>query len=205
MTVRAAGGASGGNRGGALAGETRAIAVAGAVLASLAVAAPAGAQEHEHHLGVDVGGGLLVLGDKSTNDLGATFMAHYTYGLSDAFILMVEAQYSQVALGQTADSPNTPHTYPSWIGNANVGVGYVFDVLTWVPYAGLLVGGYDLSGGTIPGMKILPGAEIALGLDYRLTPRVAVGVAGRQHMVSQCKEYPSFTQLLARVEIVWGG
>lgn len=201
MTVRAA---SGAKRGRVLAGGTSAIAVAGTLLASLAVARPAGAEEHEHHLGVDVGGGLLVIGDKSTNDLGATFMAHYTYELTDALTLMVEAQYSQVALGQTADSPKTPHTYPSWISNANVGIGYVFDVLTWVPYAGLLIGGYDLSGGTIPGMKILPGAELALGLDYRLTPSVAIGVAGRQHMVSQCKEYPSFTQLLARVEVVWG-
>jgi Outer membrane protein beta-barrel domain len=219
MTVRAAGGANGvggangangvggangATRERAFAAGTRAIAAAGAVLASLAVTAPAEAEDHEHHLGVDVGGGLLVINDKSTKDLGATFMAHYTYGLSDAFMLMVEAQYSQVALGQTADSPKTPHTYPSWIGNADVGIGYVFDVLTWVPYAGLLIGGYDLSGGTIPGMKILPGAEVALGLDYRLTPSVAVGVAGRQHMVSKFKEYPSFTQLLARVEIVWG-
>ena len=187
---------------------TRALAtasIAGAVaIASIAVAAPAHAVEHEMHLGVDAGGGLLVIGDKSTSDLGATFMAHYTYGLTDAFDLMVEAQYSQVALGQTADGPHTPHDYPSWMANANVGVGYVFDVLTWVPYAGLLVGAYDLSGGTISGMKFLPGAELALGLDYRLTPSLAIGVAGRQHLLSETKTYPSFTQLLARVEYIWG-
>jgi hypothetical protein len=182
----------------------KALAAAGAALAMAAVAAPAAAADHEHHLGIDVGGNLLVIDDKSTNDLGATFMAHYTYGLNDTFNLMFEAAYSQVALGQTADSPKTPRDYPSWIANANVGLGYVFDVLTWVPYAGLLVGAYDLSGGTIPGMKILPGVELALGLDYHLTPSMTVGIAGRQHLLSETATYPSFTQLLARFETTWG-
>jgi hypothetical protein len=118
--------------------------------------------------------------------------------------LLVEAQYSQVALGQRADGPHTPPDYPSFIANRDNGIGYVYDVLTWVPYAGLLVGGYGLSGGTIPGMKFLPGAEIALGLDYRLSPSVVVGIAGRQHLLSETKTYPSFTQLMARVEYTWG-
>ena len=78
-------------------------------------------------------------------------------------------------------------------------------MLTWVPYAGILVGGYGLSGGTIPGMKLLPGVEIALGLDYRARHRpLAVGVAVRQHFLSETDTYPSFTQLLARFEYVWG-
>jgi hypothetical protein len=180
------------------------LAVAGVVFASTALASPAWAVEHEHHLGVDVGGSMLVIGDKSTNDVGGTAMVHYTYGLSDEFDLMFEGAYSLVALGQTADSPRTPQTYPSWIANANVGIAYVFDVLTWVPYAGILVGGYGLSGGTIPGMKLLPGVEIALGLDYRLGSSVSVGVAARQHLLSETDTYPSFTQLLARIEYVWG-
>jgi hypothetical protein len=181
-----------------------AFAVVGGVFASATLASPARAVEHEHHLGVDVGGSMLVIGDKSTNDIGGTAMVHYTYGLSDAFDLMFEGAYSLVALGQTADSPRTPQTYPSWIANANVGIGYVFDVLTWVPYAGILVGGYGLSGGTIPGMKLLPGVEIALGLDYRVGPTISVGVAARQHLLSETDTYPSFTQLLARIEYVWG-
>ncbi len=182
----------------------RAIAAGAVVLASTALAAPARAVEHEQHLGVDVGGNMLVIGGKSTTDLGGTAMVHYTYGLSDVFDLMFEGQYSLVALGQTADGPKTPHTYPEWIANANVGIGYVFDVLTWVPYAGILVGGYGLSGGTIQGTKFLPGVELALGLDYRIGPSIAVGVAGRQHLLSETDTYPSFTQLLARFEYIWG-
>jgi hypothetical protein len=182
----------------------KALAAGGALVALAAVALPAAAVEHEHSLGVDVGGNLLVIKDKSTNDLGATFMAHYTYGLSDAFNLMCEGGYSQVALGQTADSPSTPHDYPSRIANLDVGLGYVFDVLTWVPYAGLLLGAYDLSGGTIQGTKLMAGVDIALGLDYRLTPTFTVGVAGRQHLMAEMSTYPSFTQLLARIETTWG-
>jgi hypothetical protein len=182
----------------------KALAAVAVGLASAALSSPAWAVEHEHHLGVDVGGSMLVIGDKSTNDLGGTTMVHYTYGLSDAFDLMFEGAYSLVALGQTADGPKTPQTYPASVANANVGIGYVFDVLTWVPYAGILVGGYGLSGGTIPGMKLMPGVEIALGLDYRVGPSVSVGVAARQHLLSETDTYPSFTQLLARIEYVWG-
>jgi hypothetical protein len=182
----------------------RALAAGAVVLAAAALAAPARAVEREQHLGIDVGGNMLVIGGKSTTDLGGTAMVHYTYGLSDTFDLMFEGQYSLVALGQTADGPKTPHTYPEWIANANVGIGYVFDVLTWVPYAGILVGGYGLSGGTIQGTKFLPGVELAVGLDYRLSPSLAIGVAGRQHLLSETDTYPSFTQLLARIEYVWG-
>jgi len=182
----------------------RPIAAGALVVASIGLASPAWAAEREQHLGVDVGGSLLVIGDKSTNDLGGTAMVHYTYGLSDAFNLMVEADYSLVALGQTADGPKTPRDYPAWITNANVGIAYVLDVLTWVPYGGILVGGYGLSGGTIPGLKVLPGVELALGLDYRVGPSLAIGVAGRQHLMSETDTYPSFTQLLARVEYIWG-
>jgi hypothetical protein len=129
----------------------RAFAAAAVVLASSASASAAWAVEREQHLGVDVGGGLLVIGNKSTSDLGASAMAHYTYGLNDAFNLMVEGGYSLVALGQTADSPRTPQTYPAWIANADVGIGYVFDVLTWVPYDEAPAGRRDRARPRLPG------------------------------------------------------
>jgi Outer membrane protein beta-barrel domain len=182
----------------------RALAAAAGALASVALASPALAVEHEHHLGVDVGGSVLVIGDKSTSDVGGTAMVHYTYDLSDEFQLMLEGAYSLVALGQTADNGRTPHTYPEWVANADAGIGYVFDVLTWVPYVGVLVGGYGLSGGTIHGFKAMPGVEVALGLDYRISQSISVGVAGRQHFLSETDTYPSFTQVLGRFEFVWG-
>ncbi len=189
--------------------------VAAVALASAAFASPAQAVEREQHLGFDAGPSVLVINNKSTADVGATLGGHYTYGLSDAFNLMAEGAFSLVALGQKADDPNKSHTYPGWLANADVGVAYVFDVLSWVPYAGLLVGAYDLSGGTISGMKVYPGAAVALGLDYRWSPTLSFGVAAREHFLSaglferalnqtDNSTYPSFTQVLARVEYIWG-
>jgi hypothetical protein len=99
---------------------------------------------------------------------------------------------------------STPRTRPAGLADATVGVGYVLDVLRWVPYAGVLVGGYALTGGTIAGTKVLPGAGFALGLDYRLGRSWAVGFAFRQHFVTEPSTYPSFTQLFARFEYTWG-
>jgi hypothetical protein len=173
-------------------------------VATLALARPVRAVEREHHLGADVGGAVLLVGDKSTPDIGGAVGAHWAYGLSDAFNLMVEGTWSLVSLGQSSGK-GIPSTRPSWVGSAGVGVGYVFDVLSWVPYAGVLVGGYALSGGSIGGVDVLPGVAIALGLDYRFTRRLAGGVALRQHvLVTDTSTYPSFTQAFARVEYTWG-
>jgi hypothetical protein len=117
--------------------------------------------------------------------------------------LLVEGGWSLLA-------PNPPHgsvppTLPAWAANADVGVVYVLDVFQWVPYAGLLVGGYDFSGGTIRGSKFYAGADLALGLDYRIRPRWTAGFAVRQHIVTDTTAYPSYTQAFARLEYVWGG
>jgi hypothetical protein len=160
--------------------------------------------EREHHLGVDLGGSMLVVSDKSSPDVGPAIGAHYTYGLNDAFNLMVEGSWSLLALNEDVDSKSTPRTRPVWGANADVGIAYVFDVLQWVPYAGLLAGGYTFGGGTIPGTKVLAGAAFALGLDYRFSRSLCAGVSARQHMVTDPNTYPSFTQLFAQVEYTWG-
>jgi hypothetical protein len=180
----------------------RAVAVALVVL-SAALARPALAVEREQQLGVDLGGSMLIVSGKSAPDVGGVAGVHWTYGLSDALNLMAEAEWSLLALRETQGGTG-PGTRPSWAANADVGVGYVFDVLQWVPYGGLLVGGYDLSGGTIPGSKILLGAAIAVGCDYRLDRTLAIGIALRQHMLTDASTYPSFTQAFARLEYTFG-
>jgi hypothetical protein len=130
---------------------------------------------------------------------------HWAYGLSDAFNLMADGAFSLVALGEKASGPTTPHTRPATVSNLDVGVAYVFDVLQWVPWAGVLAGGYMFAGGTIGPVKVLPGAAVALGLDYRVTRTLALGVSARQHCFPfEASTYPSFTQLFARVEYTWG-
>ncbi len=163
--------------------------------------APAGAVEREHHLGIDGGG--LVESDASP-DVGASLGAHWAYGLNDAWNLMVEASWSFVSIG--SDPPGvTPPRRPSSVGNADVGLGYVLDIMRWVPYAGLMAGAYDLSGGTVGRATFLPGAVIAIGVDYRVDRSLAIGVAAREHMfLTELSRYPSYSQVFARVEYTWG-
>jgi hypothetical protein len=180
------------------------VLAAGLAIACLAVARPAAALEHEIGAGVDLGGALLVQRGKSTADLGGAAGVHGTYGLGDAFNLTLDGAWSLVSTS-TPRGSNVPATLPSWAANVDLGIVYVLDVIQWVPYAGGFVGGYDFSGGTIHGSRILAGYGLALGLDYRFSPRWLFGVAVRQHMVTDTGTYPSFTQAFARLEYVWGG
>jgi hypothetical protein len=175
-----------------------------AAIGVLTLAPSALAVERENHLGLDLGGSALVIADKSSPDIGPSFGAHWAYGLSDAFNLMVEGAWS---VGSLRDKPGAgiPNDRPAWLANADVGIGYVFDVLQWVPYAGVLVGGEAMSGGSLTRGRFLPNAVFALGLDYRLSPRLAVGAALCQQFVAiDTSTYPSFTQAFGRIEYTWG-
>jgi hypothetical protein len=159
--------------------------------------------ERQHHVGVDLGLSMLSIDGKSSLDLGGGVGAHYTYGLTDQFNFVVEGSYSRVALSES--SPGSPHTLPTGVSHLGVGVMYVLDVLQWVPYFGLVGGGYLLSGGTLDNPKLLPGIELGLGLDYQLNRSFAVGVAGRQTLlITEMSTYPSFTNVFARCEYIWG-
>jgi hypothetical protein len=182
---------------------TRAAAVA-VVLALAALPATARAVEREHAIGIDLGPAVLAVADKGSADVGGTAGLHYSYGLSDAFNLVADANASLVALNEGGDS-STPRTRPTMLFGANAGLAYVLDVLRWVPWGALEIGGYAMNGGTIDGVHWLPGAVIALGLDYRLTRSWAVGAVLRQTMFfTEMSTYPSFTQVLGRFEYVWG-
>jgi len=177
-----------------------------ALLAALLVlAVPAGAVERENAIGVDAGGAILVVANKSSPDVGASVGVHYTYGLSDAFNLVADAGWSLVALNEGLTDPTTPRTRPTNVTHADVGLAYVLDVLRWVPWGALEIGGYALDGGTLDGVKVLPGVAVVIGLDYRLNRSWSFGVSGREHLLfTDMATYPSFMQLLGRVEYVWG-
>jgi hypothetical protein len=164
---------------------------------------PAGAVEREHHVGVDLGATLLSVNDKGSVDLGPSAGAHWTYGLTDAFNLMVEGSWSLVSTNEPRGK-DIPHTRPTWESHGSVGVAYVFDVLRWVPYVGLLIGGYVLGGGTLDGTKVLPGFSFAAGVDYRLNRSFTLGISARQHMMNEASNYPEFTQLFATAGYTWG-
>lgn len=179
----------------------------GAALAIVDLAQPANAEafERQQHFGIGGGVSMLKVDDKPTLSIGAGGGLHYTYGLSDQFNLVAESTTSIVALNQQQDSPESPRTRPSGVDTLGVGVAYVFDVLRYVPYIGVLPTGYLLTGGTLPDAKLAFGAAIALGMDYQLERNWAIGVAFRQHMVlSEQSTYPTYSQLFLRAEYVWG-
>ena len=142
---------------------------------------------------------MLTISDKPSPDVGAAFGVHYGYGITDQFNLLVEVQYALLSLGPPAapmsmtmpmsgsgsgsTTPPMPTATndPSQMWNADIGLTYVLDVLRWVPYFGVLAGGYLLNGGGLPGSLILPGGEIVVGLDYLVTPRWAVGGEFSEH------------------------
>lgn len=178
-----------------------------AALAATLASAPreARAVERQHHIGVDPNITILDVDDKSTLDVGVGVNAHYTYGITDQFLFMGELGGAIVALDQKQDTPKTPHTRPSEVDHVALGAGYVLDVLQFVPYGGVLLGGYRLAGGTLDSALFLPGVELTLGLDYLLARHIAIGFAYQQHMlVTKMSTYPVLSSVLLRAEYVWG-
>lgn len=161
--------------------------------------------ERQHHVGLDPSLALLKVDDKSTMSVGLGLGLHYTYGMSDQFNFMAEVNVARVAADQQQDLPTSPHTRPADIAHASAGVGYVLDVLRFVPYFGILLGGYRLSGGTLDSALVLPGASLAVGLDYQINRHWAVGLGGRQALLfTKASTYPSYTTVMLRLEYMWG-
>jgi hypothetical protein len=89
--------------------------------------------------------------------------------------------------------------------NGGLGVGYVLDVLRWVPYGAALGGAHVLSGGTLDTPRISPSVTLALGLDYQVERWIVVGFAYRQaFLFSELDDYPSYSQFFGRAALSWG-
>ena len=175
------------------------------VALSAAAPRPARAIERQHHFGLDPSLSMLKVDDKPTLSTGVGIGAHDTSGIDDQFNFMAELNASIVAADQKQDTPTSPHTRPSQVAHALAGVGYVIDVLRWVPYFGILAGGYRLAGGTLDSAQLVFGAAVQLGLDYQLSRHWAIGAAGQQHfLLTQMSTYPSYTTIMLRFEYMWG-
>ena len=175
------------------------------VLGVLCAAGPAAAIEHQHHLGLAPELAVLSIKDKSTASVGAGAAIHYAYGLDDQWNLAFEASSAIVAAHQRQDFPEAPRTRPAEVDHAVGGVGYVIDILRWVPYIEAQVGVYRLAGGTLSDSLWLPGAALGLGLDYQLTRSFSAGIAVREHfLVTKLSTYPTYTTIGLRLEYMWG-
>lgn len=173
-----------------------ASAVAVAASALLAGERSAGAVEREHQIGLELGVPMLVVhGNKNTVATGTSAGLHYTYGLSDAFNFVADADSGVLFLGVPT---------PATLTHVNVGLAYVLDVLRWVPWGSAEVGGYGITGNSVGG-TFLPGAALAVGLDYRFDRSWAAGVVVREHLfVTNISLFPSLTEGFLRVGYTWG-
>jgi hypothetical protein len=182
-----------------------------AVGTALALASPgAPAFERQHHVGVDAGLAMLAVAQRPNVQIGAGFLGHYAYSITDWLTVGVEGGYAQTSLEELANQVDEnkkpiPNNRPTGVGSAGVGAFYVFDVLRWVPYLGIVGGPYFLTGGNLAAPRVEGGLAIALGLDYQLSRRFAVGLGARQHFVlSNVPTYPSYTQIYLRFEVLFG-
>ena len=169
---------------------------AGALLALLAPAT-ARAGEHPWHLGGSLGYSSL-FGGPSAQGFGGG--VHAAYGLNDMFNLM-----------GTVDVTAHP-TGPWLIWSGAVGATYVVDVLEWVPYVGALAGGAALiamdpkCGASIaePCRAFRLDLEVPFGLDYQVSRRFSVGLAGRLRVLLLGDNPWMTLGVFARAEATWG-
>jgi opacity protein-like surface antigen len=178
-----------------------------ALTLACALSAPrvAAAYEREQHFGVALGGAAVGT-DGAPARVGIDFGLHYTYGVSDALNLVAEAADTQLsardpATGKKAVTPPQPGT----VATGGVGMTYIFDVLRWVPYAGVLLGPSYFAGERVAHPFWAVDGQLAVGVDYELSRSWAVGVAYRQHFfLGKTGTYPEFTNVSLRFEYVWG-
>lgn len=200
----------------------RALALVLALALALALAtaaAPCHAFERQWHGGGGLGVGRFSRGDRS--GVGPVLDLGVTYGLNDQFNLFGElalGSFGVSAPDPPAPDPNAPPppAPPAGPGHyayqsAVVGLAYTLDVLRWVPYGGLFVGGARVAagegfGGALGGdayKRVALDAGVAGGLDYQLTRELALGAVARYHLAFT---QPSASLLSAglRVQYTWG-
>jgi len=185
--------------------RSRAPLILASVLSVVAFSPLAEAYERQWHVGGGLGYSLLLNGGSvpttatSLHGLGATL--HGTYGLTDAFNLMVQVD------GSIAPGPT-----PVLLAGGGAGIGYVIDVLRWVPWAGVMVGGYAVSafdpcgaaGETCTSGRL--GLSIPFGLDYQVSRSFTLGASGR-YGVLLLGPKGGVDQMIGaylRAEYVWG-
>jgi hypothetical protein len=196
-------------------------ALVAASFAALAFLAPAQSHafERQWHAGASFGYTALMGSHATLHGIGGGL--HLTYGLTDALNLMAEGNVSNhfTRLGDLpVDADGKPtgaaatQLPPTLLASGAVGVGYVFDVLQWVPYVGGLVGVTDVVNlgpdcgktAATPCGSLRLNLQVPFGLDYSISRSFAVGVGGRYQMLIGGAGLEHVLTGLLRAEYVWG-
>lgn len=172
--------------------QIRGMIVAGLLGAAVTVTGSARALESQWQAGADVGYAAVSYGGSVHSGFGGG--AHLTYGLTDSFNAL-------------ADLTATTHGLDEGLSrlqvlSASAGIAYTLDIIQWVPYAGLLVGGYRLSGGAGDAEGKL-GLQGAFGLDYRLSRSWSLGAQVRYHTFTDDLMQAHYVTAFLRAEYVW--
>jgi opacity protein-like surface antigen len=159
-----------------------------------AMATASHAFERQWHAGGDLGWSAVSYQGAIRSGYGGG--GHLVYGLNDSLNAMLE-------LGVTTHGiwSNRP-----WlkVSSGAVGISYTLDVARWVPYAGLLVGGYHFSAVDPFKAETKLGFQFALGLDYAFSRSWAAGVQLRYHTFSDDPFSAHYMTTFGRFEYRWG-
>jgi hypothetical protein len=133
-----------------------------------------------------------------TPDFGVTPSISYEHAFSTDFSLRGELGGAFFSGGQNINTKNTATT--SWLGMADIGITFRFDVLKYVPYAFGGLGGEYSTGGALDN-GFVPALVVGGGLDVLQSRSRSWGIEAR--IVGFATDTTVFT-LSLRGTIRWG-
>ena len=136
------------------------------VLGLAALSAPCAASEGEHALSFSLGYATYAIPDY--NPHGGVFGVDYERGFSDAFSFRLSGGLG----GYRGDGLST------YSGHLVAGLTYLFDVVKYVPYANLGIGGIVIAGGE-DGTRSSVLVELGVGVDVLRSRSFSYGIGLR--------------------------
>lgn len=166
----------------------------------------ASAYEHQWQAGLSAGythfinGGGTAIKPASLAGFGTSLSL--TYGLNDSLNIIGHADLSV-----------HPGATPVLIGGGGAGIAYVLDVLRWVPWIGVTVGGYAVSAAELcvatddaPCTTGRFGISAPFGLDYQFNRKFSIGGGGRYGVLlfGNKNAVDQTISVFLRAQYIWG-
>lgn len=177
------------------------------VAALLLLASPSAyAFERQHQLGASADIALLSVEGRDGFKVAFGGSARYSYGITDAWNFVAKAgAFGFVGTEVAKDGTTLPKTIPSSMFFGSVGAVYTFDVIQFVPYAGVMIGPSVFAGGTLEGARWALSGDLLAGVTWNLSRNFAVGATVEQRfMLTDFSTYPSLTCFGLNASYVWG-